>query len=256
MLPKHWKFDLKVLVDGTAPKKREKVVDFGVVFVEIDRAHGNQKRHKQQMRTKTLLIAAVVSAVSMATALAQEVTSVNTVGYVNKELAPGFNLISNPLSSGENTLAEVIPSPPDGSQVWLFQNGQWVSSTFSSLLGGWTEPLNLPVGVGFFFNHAGSEAVTVTFVGEVLQGDDTNKTVPEGLSIQGSLVPQAGALTSDLQFPGADGDVAYSWNGSWTTATFSPILGGWSPEPSLAVGGAVFVDKSAEAQWDRDFTIN
>ena len=233
------------------------MVDFGVVFVEIDRAHGNQKRHKQQMRTKTLLIAAVVSAVSMATALAQEVTSVNAVGYVNKELAPGFNLISNPLSNGENTLAEVIPNPPNGAQVFLFQNGQWVSSTFSSLVGGWATPLNLPVGVGFFFNHTGSEAVTVTFVGEVLQGDDTNKTVPEGLSIQGSLVPQEGALTSDLQFPGGNGDVAYSWvNGAWTTASFSSLLGGWRPEPNLAVGGSIFVDKAAEAQWDRNFTIN
>lgn len=209
------------------------------------------------MRTKTLLIAAVVGAVSMATALAQEVTSVNAVGYVNKELAPGFNLISNPLSNGNNTLAEVIPSPPNGSQVFLFQNGQWASSTFSSLLGGWTEPLNLPVGVGFFFNNTGGEAVTVTFVGEVLQGDDTNKTVPAGLSIQGSLVPQAGTLTTDLQFPGGDGDVAYSWiNGAWTTASFLAAVGGWTDEPSLAVGGAVFVDKSAEAQWDRNFTIN
>lgn len=209
------------------------------------------------MRTKTLLIAAVVGAVSMATALAQEVTSVNAVGYVNKELAPGFNLISNPLSNGDNTLAEVIPSPPDGSVVYLFQNGQWVSSSFDSLIGGWATPLNLPVGVGFFFNHKGSEAVTVTFVGEVLQGDDTNKTVPAGLTIQGSLVPQEGALTSDLQFPGADGDVVYSWvNGSWVTASFDSLVGGWSPEPNLTVGGAVFVDKSAEAQWDRNFTIN
>lgn len=209
------------------------------------------------MRTKTLLIAAVVGAVSMATASAQEVTSVNAVGYVNKELAPGFNLISNPLSNGENALAEVIPSPPDGSVVYLFQNGQWVSSSFDSLIGGWATPLNLPVGVGFFFNHKGSEAVTVTFVGEVLQGDDTNKTVPAGLTIQGSLVPQAGALTSDLEFPGADGDVVYSWvNGSWVTASFDSLVGGWSPEPNLAVGGAVFVDKSAEAQWDRNFTIN
>lgn len=209
------------------------------------------------MRTKTLLIAAVVGAVSMATALAQEVTSVNAVGYVNKELAPGFNLISNPLSNGNNTLAEVIPSPPDGSVVYLFQNGQWVSSTFDSIIGGWATSLNLPVGVGFFFNNKGSEAVTVTFVGEVLQGDDTNKTVPEGLSIQGSLVPQAGALTTDLQFPGADGDVVYSWiNGAWVTASFASVVGGWSPEPNLTVGGAVFVDKSAETQWDRNFTIN
>ena len=210
------------------------------------------------MRTKTLLIAAVVGAVSMATASAQEVTSVNAVGYVNKELAPGFNLISNPLSNGENTLAQVIPSPPDGAQVFLFQNGQWMSSSFDSLIGGWSTPLNLPVGVGFFFNHTGGEAVTVTFVGEVLQGDDTNKTVPAGLSIQGSLVPQEGALTTALQFPGGDGDVAYSWiNGAWTTASFAAIVGGWSPsEPSLTVGGSVFVDKAEEAQWDRNFTIN
>ncbi len=206
------------------------------------------------MRTKTLLIAAVLGAVSIATTSAQ-VTSANAVGYVNIELSPGFNLISNPLSNGENKVSEVIPNAPEGATIFKFTGDGYMDISFG--FGVWSNPdLELPVGVGFFLQNPGTEAVTVTFIGEVLQGDATNKTVPEGLSIQGSLVPQAGALAEDLGFPAADGDTVHVWNGTgWDSNTVG--FGAFSPsEPTLSVGDAVFVDKASAGQWDRNFTIN
>merc|ERR1712065_79731 len=73
-----------------------------------------------KMRTKTLLIAAVLGAVGIATASAQ-VTSVNAVGYVNKSLNAGLSLVANPLSNGGNKVSEVIPSAPIGTAIFLFE---------------------------------------------------------------------------------------------------------------------------------------
>lgn len=207
------------------------------------------------MRTKTLLVAALLGVASIAATMAQA-TSVNAVGYVNKEIGMGYNLITNPLSMGNNTVAELIPTAPDGTEVLVFRDGGYTSTTYVAVLSSWTNPaLTLPVGEGFFVNNPG-DAVTVTFIGAVLQGADTNKTVPAGLSMQGSLVPQGGMLGTDLGFPGGDGDTVYSWNGTgWVTHSYSDLLGGWLSQPTLAVGDAVFVDKAATSPWERDFVI-
>lgn len=199
------------------------------------------------MRTKTLLIAAVVGAVGAGAASAQ-VQSVNAVGYVNKAVGQGLSMIANPLSNGGNSIAEVIPAAPLGATVFKFAGGTYESSTF---LGVWSPDLTLGVGEGFFFDSP--EATTITFVGEVLQGADTNKNVPVGLSMQGSLVPVAGTMT-EHGFPAAVGDTVFDWNGTGYDA--SNFLGVWAPsEPSLGVADAVFVDKVEAGAWDRNFTI-
>jgi hypothetical protein len=116
----------------------------------------------------------------------------------------------------------------------------------------------VPVGDGFFFQSP--EDTTITFVGEVLQGDDSNKDVPAGLSIQGSTVPVAGTMT-DHGFPAGSGDVVFSWNGAVSillnTSSFLACLEGWQPaDPTLGVADAVFVDKAEGGAWDRNFSIN
>ena len=201
------------------------------------------------MRTKTLLIAAVLGAVGIATASAQ-VTSVNAVGYVNKSLSTGLSLIANPLSNGGNKVSEVIPSAPIGTTIFLFDASTGFAVT--QFVGVWSDDLELPVGTGFYLQLP--EDATITFVGEVAQGDASNKNVPAGLSIQGSNVPQAGTFT-ELGFPAAIGDVAYLFNGE----AFDPttFLGVWAPtEPALDIAGAVFIDKAEAGDWDRNFAIN
>ena len=212
------------------------------------------------MRTKTLLIAAVLGAAGLASASAQ-VSSVNAVGYVNKDLAAGLNLIANPLSNGGNTIGEVIPSAPSGATAFVWNGAGYDSSQFvviPGVLSGWQPEVNLPVGDGFFLDSP--EATTVTFVGEVLQGEATNKSVPAGLSIQGSTVPVSGTLT-EHGFPAAAGDVVFSWNGAGFDSNqyvvIPGVLEGWQPaDPTLGVGDAVFVDKTEAGSWDRNFSIN
>lgn len=212
------------------------------------------------MRTKTLLIAAVLGVAGLASASAQ-VTSVNAVGYVNKDLQQGLNLIANPLSNGGNTIGEVIPSAPNGATVYAWNGAGYDSSQFvviPGVLEAWQPEVNLPVGDGFFVDSP--EATTITFVGEVLQGDASNKNVPAGLSIQGSTVPVAGTLT-DHGFPAGNGDTVYAWNGSGFESAQYVVIPGvledWQPAaPSLGVADAVFVDKAEAGAWDRNFSIN
>ncbi len=212
------------------------------------------------MRTKTLLIAAVLGAAGLASASAQ-VSSVNAVGYVNKDLAAGLNLIANPLSNGGNGINEVIPSAPNGATVFAWNGAGYDSSTYvviPGVLSGWSPEINLPVGDGFFVDSP--EATTVTFVGEVLQGEATNKSVPAGLSIQGSTVPVSGTL-SEHGFPAGSGDTVFSWNGAGFDSNQYVVIPGvleaWQPaDPTLGVADAVFVDKAEGASWDRNFSIN
>ncbi|MCS1407793.1 MAG: hypothetical protein M2R45_00953 [Verrucomicrobia subdivision 3 bacterium] len=200
------------------------------------------------MRTKTLLIAAVLGAMVIATASAQ-VASVNVVGYVNKPLNEGLSLITNPLSNGGNMASEIIPEAPGGTTIYLYDGGTFTSSVF---LGGWNPDVALPVGVGFYIQV--SEDTTITFIGEVQQNEASNKAIPAGLSIQGSIVPQEGTLGEKLEFPASVGDTAYKFDG--TGFEIFTYFGVWTPEdPVLAVGDALFIDKMDAGDWNRDFAV-
>ena len=101
--------------------------------------------------------------------------------------------------------------------------------------------------------------MTITFVGEVPQGT-LNTTVPLGLSIRSSQVPQAGALTSVLGYPAADGDRVFQFDnttGNYKVNTFLGFLNSWDPqEPNLAVGESFFIQSGVTKTWTRTFSVN
>jgi len=207
------------------------------------------------MRTKTLLLAAAFSAVGAATAMAQ-VYSVNAVGYVNTALKEGFNLIANPLDAGaNNTVANLLAGVPDGTVVYTFAPGTgYTVNTFD--LGEWTNPnATLVPGQGFFVRTP--SAVTVTFVGEVKQGN-LSTLLATGFNLVASQVPQAGKISTDLGLSVADGDLVYKFNADtqgYQIFTFD--IGEWDPsEPTLAVGEGCWVRKGAAGAWNRTFSVN
>src|SRR5439155_21522737 len=115
------------------------------------------------MRTKTLLLAAVLSVAGVASSMAQ-VYSVNAVGYVNVSLTAGLNLICNPLKvTAGNDLNHVLPGVVDGTTVFTYDTAGFHNSSYSSLLGGWLPNLDVAPGHGFFISI--QTAQTVTFVG-------------------------------------------------------------------------------------------
>jgi len=220
------------------------------------------------MRTKTLLLTAALAAAGIASSMAQAVYSVNAVGYVNKSIPPGFSLITNPLKATDNTVPGLLPGVPNGTAVFLW-NGNAFASTLTYIgapLNRWQGDATLlarPVtpGQGFFIKNPTTAAFTVTFVGEVPQGPDSNVPIPAGLTPLGSAVPQDGTLTA-LQFPAAGGDQVFIYSNASGAylPTFSYIgapLNRWNPsEPTLSVGDAAFIRKATAASWNRNFSVN
>jgi hypothetical protein len=189
-----------------------------------------------------------------------QVYSVNVVGYVNVGLAPGFNMICNPLDAESNAVTDLMPAI-DGLGVYKFDSatGNYLIATYLELLGGWSgDTFDINPGEGVFVNNPG-DATTVTFVGEITEGTKSID-IPQGFSIRSSIVPQAGALVSTLGFPQADGDTVFMFGAAiqdYVSYSYLELLGGWSPsEPNLEVGDAFFVNKPVAATWSRDFTVS
>lgn len=211
------------------------------------------------MRTKVLLTAAL-GLVGAATVSAQ-VYSVNTVGYVNATVCPGFNLLANPLDNkAGNNVENLFPNAPAGLQVFVYRNNAFDDASYDPDFGGWTKTLTLAPGEGFWLNWPSAKG-TITFVGDVMQGTLVNP-VPAGYSIRGSMVPQAGKLATDLGFPVAAGNTFFMYThtaecaGSYSDASFDPDFGGWTPgEPTIGVGQGFWAVTAAAVDWTRTFTV-
>src|ERR1017187_1397087 len=103
------------------------------------RTHGKHKLHKDKsMRTKVLFCAAAL-AVSLASSMAQNVYSLNVVGYYNVTIpANGFYMIANQLNTTNNTLAALsgLQNVADGSFLFKY-NGGYAAYTYDGLGGAW-----------------------------------------------------------------------------------------------------------------------
>lgn len=232
------------------------------------------------MKTKALLLTAALAAAGASTSMAQ-VFSVNAVGYVNTTLKPGFNLVANPLQAADNSVAalfrNVTPSIPGGLKIFAFDTATggfapavtWRGAPFNRFES--PDPNSLtkqvPVGEGAFVFNPGTTDLTVTFVGEVRQGQLDNP-IPQGFSIKANMVPQAGKPTDFGTFPGAGGDKFFKFNtttGGYDTWTFRGApFNRWENTalaqttlPSLAVGEAYFHYRATTPTvWSRTFNVN
>lgn len=211
------------------------------------------------MRIKTLLVTVLLGAAVITPAVAGDaVYSINVVGYVTKSVPPGFSILVNPLrNTATNTVEGIIPSVPPGVTppvpdgtvvyVWAVAGGYdnttyyWNDPTTPDPMAGaswYPEGLTIDPGRGFFIFNPSASAISITFVGDVLEGNLTN-TLPTGFSLQGSKVPQETNVTVMGIMPN-DGDVIYQYvNGAgYNPSTFyrddvsnPPLLGTWYPSP-------------------------
>jgi hypothetical protein len=220
------------------------------------------------MRTKALLLAAAFAAAGVATSMAQ-VYSVNAVGYVNVTAPAGYSLIANPLNAADNSVkalfSNITPSIPNNAKVFVFDNatGAFVTITYSPLSHAWSPDLDasrvIAPGNGVFFQNPTASPLTITFVGEVMQGTLSNP-IPLGFSIKANQVPQAGAPDA-FGYPGTNNDKIYRFNtstGGYDTYTFSPLSHAWNPAlPSIPVGEAFYAFRATSAgTWNRTFSVN
>lgn len=222
------------------------------------------------MKTKTILLAAVLSLAGASLAKAQPVFSDNAVGYVNTSLVPGLNLISNPLQgpAGKNTIASLfteaarssgaaiqvykfIPGPNPTYKIFTWDNDfqEWDRADAATET---TEP-----GGGVFVRNPKSTPIVVLFPGEVRQGALTTQ-LPVGLSIISSQVPIAGPL-DQIGYTPAPGDQIYQFLPSQTY-----YISSWDAEfqefdrplQPLKVGEAIFIRRQSAGSWVRNFSVN
>jgi len=220
------------------------------------------------MRTKTLLLTAALSAAGVASSMAQgTVFSVNAVGYVNTTVGPKFSIISNPLNATDNTINTLFKTGiqgtiPDSFQVFQFTGTGFKVSAFDSLDGNFLPLLNSAVsilpGEGLFVRNPTTAPVTITFVGEVPQGNLSNP-YPKGFSLRASQVPQAGTISS-LGYVAADSDKIFQFDNtkqSYTANAFDSLGGAWLPkEPTIGVGEGFFLQATVGGTWSRTFSVN
>jgi hypothetical protein len=104
--------------------------------------------------------------------------------------------------------------------------------------------------------------LTLTCVGEVMQGDLVNPMIP-GYDIYSTMVPQQGALTTVHNYPRTTGDaVSFLTPAGYRNFSVIQITGQptnrWSPsEPIAAVGDAFWVRNASTAgtNWTRTFNV-
>jgi len=205
----------------------------------------------------------------MASSLAQ-VYSVNAVGYVNLTIVPGYNLIANPLNGTNNLLSTIIPTAPDGTSAFGWNNAsQQFGAADTFLAGAWLDGSFNPSttvfnpGQAFFIQNNSGAAATITFVGDVPQGGVTNN-IGANYGFYSSIVPQSATLSA-LSFPGVDGMSYQGWDlvTQQYGQSYSYLAGVWydggfnAVEPVPKVGeGFLILNPGAAVAWGRTFSVN
>jgi hypothetical protein len=160
------------------------------------------------MRTKTLLLSALLGAIGSISVHAQSVYSLNAVGYINVTFAAGtYTILTCPLqASPDNTLNTLLPNTNGQykkAQVYQYTGGSYTVTEFgvstNANATGWATggaDVTINPGQAVFFYNPTASAMTATFVGTVLTGPVTNALIP-GYNLVGSMVPASGDLATN-----------------------------------------------------------
>jgi len=186
------------------------------------------------MRTKTLLLSALLGALGSVSVHAQNVYSLNAVGYINVTFPAGsYTILTVPLqASPDNTLNTLLPNTSGAykhAEVYFFAGGGYTVTaagvSTNANASGWTDGGTDTIEPGqavFFFNNTAA-AMTATFVGQVISGPTTNTIIP-GYNLIGSQVPASGDIVTNSIMDFTNGlrhDYVYTYNDAGQT--FNPI---------------------------------
>jgi hypothetical protein len=223
------------------------------------------------MRTKALLGLAAL-AVGLSTSVAQNVYSLNVVGYVNVSLqANKLHFLSLPLAPVDGnfnvTNTIVLSDPQDGATLF-----NWTGTSWNA------DPPVWYAGAGWF-NSAGTDTIvsngtaffivsktnsTLTFVGQVPQGT-LSYNIPSGLSTLANQVPVS------TNFPGMtignDGNTMFTWvqaNQAWTSdpwvyyagsGWFTSTAGDGTGAPLNPAEGVFYINSGVAIPFTQSFTV-
>jgi hypothetical protein len=201
------------------------------------------------------------------------VCSVNTIGFIQVTVpANGYAVVANQLN---NPAGNTVPVLFAGAAVGT-TFGKWNSTTQvnysvatyvrakGSQPAHWDNPTaTVNPGEGVFVNNPTATPWTVTFVGDVPQGQQVNNDLPTtagNVSLISSILPRAGDL-STLGFPAVEGDQIKQWDvGSQQLVTTATYMGGnWSPAaPTVAIGEGFYIQcgsgGASRQPWTENFS--
>jgi hypothetical protein len=216
------------------------------------------------MRIKALLGLAALAA-GLSTSMAQNVYSLNVVGYINITVGTGYTLCANQLNNGTNGINQVLANPPDSALVLTFKNNDYNSDIAQG--GAWYDntttlpsTTTLSPGRGFFYNAPA--AGTLTLVGEVPQGA-TSIALPVGYSMIGTYTPQALELSATNGFPMADSTLYLKYDTTIHDYVTDIIQSGaWYDNTTTlpvtvipAIGQGYFINAPTATSWNYNFTV-
>jgi hypothetical protein len=227
------------------------------------------------MRTKSLILAAAGLAAGLLAfnTQAQNVFSLNVVGYANIPLTNGFNLVANNFdfdgSGTNNTVQTVVgTNMPNASKIYAFWNttGSYSNSTYIASSRIWSSSNAVKVamqpGNGFFLQIPATAVLpqTLTTVGNVLIGTNNVFLNVGNYQIAGSSVPIGGSLKTNLTYNAANTDTIYQWQPGSQSYTggkhvYVASSGRWSTgDAFIKVGEGFWLLSHSGAAWSQVLT--
>jgi hypothetical protein len=207
------------------------------------------------MRTKTMLLSALLGALGSVSVHAQNVYSLNTVGYINVTMAPGFNIVACPLISApdpitgtNNTIGTLFPDGSGqikGATVWEFSPstpGGYITDTAATKsnpnTNGWVEGGQITVlpGQAVWFDNPFTTNLTFTFVGQVSTGSNQPNPLYNGFNLVSSILPMSGDLTTNTLSDFTTNPAVITYNGlTYTNPVNTPTAADvvWVYSPAI-----------------------
>lgn len=212
------------------------------------------------MRTKALLLGAIIGAASLASSMAQ-VYSVNIVGYINIPIPNGFVMAANQLNnSAGNALETLIPAPPTAISVYKYDapTGNFNIANWDSEFSIWDNSFTLGPGEGFWVYNPGTPW-TLTLVGEVMTGQQTVSLL-NGFNLISSVVPQEMSLADPASgyVPSPAGESVFTFDnatGNFNISNYDSEFLIWDADPLIHVGEGFWVQRTSPGQWTRTFNV-
>jgi hypothetical protein len=175
------------------------------------------------------------------------------VGYAVIQISPGISMISNPFHAADNNIGSLFCGMPDGTAVCKFDTGSFRLTNNFLKNGQWSRPHDtLLPGEGAIICNPARETKTITFFGEVSQGASLNR-ITSGFSIRSSVLPKAGRLDLDLNFPLTDGDVVHLFDRQQQRYLVYPYPSAlWETNPPrVSVGESFWIGKKSAGDWSQ-----
>ena len=200
--------------------------------------------------------------------MAQNVYSLNVVGYINITLQAGYNAVANQLdldgTGTNNTLTSVFGTQlPSHSSVYGWTGVTFTKATFNGTTWGGdtaTATAGLQPSYGVLVSiPAASVPLTVTLVGNVMQGTNTIPLAGGVNNLVSFKAPITGKLGTDLGYMPTSHDVYLPWSLTAQAWTPKQSYNGttWSApgEPVLSIATPFFLNPHNTTNWTQAFTV-